>query len=89
MIDFEAWADELEHAAGICVDEGYNGTAVNLRAIAAALPQLREDIANSARYTWLKGASRTEYLLARGMFGLSDQEIDSVIADRSAEATDK
>lgn len=85
MIDFEDWAADLEHAAGICVDEGFNGTAAKLRAIAAALPQLSEDIANSARYQWLKGASRTEYLLARGMFGLSDQEIDSVIADRRTE----
>ena len=37
---------------------------------------MEDDSRDAARYRWLKQASKAEYLMARGAFGLDDAEID-------------
>ncbi|WP_288432801.1 hypothetical protein [uncultured Stenotrophomonas sp.] len=43
---------------------------------------------DAERYQWLKRCSREQYLLARGMFGLAEDAIDTVIRDESKETQD-
>jgi hypothetical protein len=42
---------------------------------------------DAERFQWLKKCSREQYLLARGMFGLADDVIDTVIRDEAKEAS--